>query len=259
MTTLTLRPRDREATVAITPRWIIEHREMSPQSKVLWGELQIMAYDCGGSDVVSIRHDDISASLGIGVTTVKRCIQDLRDCEALLVEHETSGRGREQNTYYLASTRKPENGLSDSPKMAYRDSPKMAYPPYSKKERKDIVEPNGSTVAVEEEIIDLCEHLAVRIAKHHDSAKPLVTPRWTTAMRRLRDLGPPELVNEPTPVDHIEQCIDFIFDHLNESRGGFCWADVIRSPDNLRKSWPKLITERKKFKDAGLHVSEHWQ
>lgn len=109
-------------------------------------------------------------------------------------------------------------------------------------------EPSGEPKASSEldalpEIRALCEQLADRIHQHRGGEdRPRVTARWVRDMRLLVERGPLG-VDDPReiPVEKVASSIDYLYARLADpDGGGFCWADVVRSPNALRKHWPKM-------------------
>jgi hypothetical protein len=98
----------------------------------------------------------------------------------------------------------------------------------------------------EEEINEercLCGLLQQRITEHSPTrARPPITKRWRTDMDLLIRRGPLHREDpDPMAPDKIRATIDLIFTKLAErSSSGFCWADQIRSPGNLRDKWDQM-------------------
>lgn len=89
----------------------------------------------------------------------------------------------------------------------------------------------------------LCDFLQRGIAHHTGGEPPKIYVAWCTEMSRLLRLGPTSWEKErPIPEEEVRTVIRGVFTKLNVlSNSGFCWADQIRSPSNLRKHWDELI------------------
>lgn len=96
-----------------------------------------------------------------------------------------------------------------------------------------------------EDVKALCVHLSTRSNRHHRSPGFVkVSPNWVVEMGRLLNSGPAEVEGYvPTPGE-VHAVIDGIFNELNvRSSSGFCWADTIQSPGNLRKKWVRVTRD----------------
>jgi hypothetical protein len=70
-----------------------------------------------------------------------------------------------------------------------------------------------------------------------------VTKQWLKDMRLLKERGPVGLAKPlPLSAERIEAAIDFTFRELATPQNGttFCWANVIQSPNALRKHYANL-------------------
>lgn len=94
------------------------------------------------------------------------------------------------------------------------------------------------------EVIALCELLADKMQAHREmDARPTITKAWTKAMRLLLERGPLHQEGaHPLDAAKVRASIEFLFTELAtpEGRGGFCWADQVRSPQALRDHWLQL-------------------
>jgi hypothetical protein len=104
---------------------------------------------------------------------------------------------------------------------------------------------------------DLCEFLQ-RGVEHHRGVKPKMTAQWPKDMDLLMRLGPLSWAKPAAIAEDDVRCvIRGIFTRLNlQNGGGFCWADQIRSPTNLRKHWDELVLaleERPRQPTAGAN------
>lgn len=110
-------------------------------------------------------------------------------------------------------------------------------------------EETSTLVDVDSSIEALCRHLAQCIEQHRGGNRPVITARWRTAMRLLIERGPLH-VDDPTPQspEKVRASIDAVFGTLNvpDARGGFCWADQIRSAAALRDHWVQLAEAYKR-------------
>lgn len=90
----------------------------------------------------------------------------------------------------------------------------------------------------------LCALLAFRM-KEHDGKDPKISSAWVKDMDRLLRLGTPTWAKaEPVPPGIVAATINGTFQRLNvSSSSGFCWANVIRSPGNLRAKWDQLVIQ----------------
>lgn len=87
--------------------------------------------------------------------------------------------------------------------------------------------------------------LLASYARHVEAdSAPRLTQKAVTDMDRLLRLGPTGFSPSPVDSEHIARVIRGIFELLAEpGRNGFCWADQIQSPGNLRKHWMRLRQE----------------
>ncbi len=109
--------------------------------------------------------------------------------------------------------------------------------------------PNGAgaplrLVDMPTDIEKLCTLLADQVEAHRGT-RPKITAAWPTAMDLLVRRGPTEWAEpaeiRPGVVAHV---IRGIFKHLAAPKAdGFCWADQIRSPGNLRAKWEVLTVQ----------------
>lgn len=90
----------------------------------------------------------------------------------------------------------------------------------------------------------LCNLLATNIEEHRGKA-PKITSAWKRDMDLLIRRGPVAwAAPEAIPPGIIAAAIKGIFTKLTvHSNSGFCWADQIRSPSNLRAKWDVLVVE----------------
>lgn len=93
-------------------------------------------------------------------------------------------------------------------------------------------------------ISSLCEFLQDGIQRHRGT-RPKQTTAWVRDMDLLLRRGPKEWEEvKPLKADEVASVIRGIFTKLNvESSSGFCWANQIRSPGNLRRHWDELTLE----------------
>lgn len=90
------------------------------------------------------------------------------------------------------------------------------------------------------EVERVIERLAAAVEGHRGRA-PNTKP-WARPVDLLLRRGSPEWARpEPVPVEEVLAMIDVLFsDGAVPGRGGFCWADQVRSGDALRRHWSKL-------------------
>lgn len=97
-----------------------------------------------------------------------------------------------------------------------------------------------------EDVKNLCLYLCERSNRHHGVPGFVkVSPNWVVEMGRLLNSGPKDVDGYvPTPVE-VREVIDGIFDRLTDraSGTGFCWADTVQSPGNLRAKWVRITRE----------------
>lgn len=110
------------------------------------------------------------------------------------------------------------------------------------------VEPNEPTQRASSdddagaEIESLCQQLADRVEQFRGGMRPKVTPRWRNDMRLLIEYGPKDCDDKVT-VAKVRVSIDALFTELAEpDKGGFCWAQQVRSPAALRRHWASIAT-----------------
>lgn len=101
-----------------------------------------------------------------------------------------------------------------------------------------------------EDVKALCLHLCERSNRHHGVPGFVkVSPNWVTEMGRLLNSGPKDVDGYvPTPVE-VREIIDGIFDRLTDRAPGtgFCWADTVQSPGNLRVKWVRITRDLAKL------------
>jgi DNA-binding MarR family transcriptional regulator len=192
----------------------------------------------------------LAEMMGCHPATVRRALTELVDRGRVQIE---SGKATgEPNLYHLLD---PEgHALVDDPltegsrtharggRAPTRAG--VAHPRASNKNQKNK---NQEQEPRDEEIEELSKYFAHRAGKHR--GKDLkVSPSWHRDMDLLHRRGDPSLANpEEVPVANIKQGIDYLFDRLAiPNGGGFCWADVIRSPASLREHWEQLRAEHRK-------------
>ena len=97
-----------------------------------------------------------------------------------------------------------------------------------------------------EDVKALCLHLSDRSNRHHGVPGFVkVSPNWIVEMGRLLNSGPSEVEGYvPTPGE-VHAVIDGIFDQLTDRAPGtgFCWADTVQSPGNLRRKWVRITRD----------------
>src|SRR5262245_9528832 len=104
-----------------------------------------------------------------------------------------------------------------------------------------------------DEVTELCDQLAERVATQQSGRRPVITDRWRKDMRLLLERGP---LHQDTPealtAEKVATTIGYVFDHLSDPQGssGFCWAAQIRSPAALRDHWHQMANAAQRLRQA---------
>ena len=226
--------------------------ETIDDARLSFKALGLLAYILSKPDHWNVSREHLATTHADGQASVRSALRELRTAGYIVVEtvHAAPGQlaGRRMVVHDTPQTGGPPSGRDpDRSETVRSDPPQVVTTEVGTTDLETTESPGpaspapGATLFEVPTVVDeLCNELAERVATQRGGARPPVTARWRTDMRRLLERGPLHQ-DEPTPVEpkRVRACLAVIFGELADpsGRNGFCWADQIRSPNALRDHW----------------------
>lgn len=224
---------------------LLARSSLSDRAVRVWALLQLRVRDSADGAWPSLRRLAEEAG-GCSADAVRRALRELERARWLVVEARYDGARQTSNRYVL--TLPPGSSARGEGGTGARGAPSTGASPRSRTTSSQNKNEPPSPPAPE--VTEIVDALASAV-EEHQGRRPKTT-KWARDIDLLLRRGPTDWEQpEPIAADEVLDVIGFTFTVLAETRGGFCWADQVRSGAALRRHWTRLVAERTKRQRTG--------